>query len=163
MNTCDASEKIRFKEDIDMTRDEFIAEYNKVSARAFQLSEKARREGLLALEEEVDSDKYNQRDILEYGIRFVIDGADNETIRGILSNIIKQEEDKYTRRLMELKMEAILSIQAGDNPRIILSRLNSFTDIALRDDPIIQKYMDAEDDEGKFSEDEIDDLIGGLN
>jgi len=146
-----------------MTRDEFNAEYYKVSARAFQLSEKARREGILAMEEEIDSDKYNQRDILEYGLRFVIDGADNEIIRGILSNIIKQEEDKYGRRLMELKMEAVLSIQAGDNPRIILFRLNSLTDIALTDDPIIQKYMDEENDNGKFSEDEIDDLIGGLN
>jgi flagellar motor component MotA len=146
-----------------MTRDEFIAEYYKVSARAFRLSEKARREGLLAVDEEIDSDKYNQRDIFEYGIRFVIDGADVSIVRNLLENIIKQEEDKYARRLMELKMGAVLSIQAGDNPRIILSKLNSFTDIALADDPIIQKYMDEADDTGKFSEDEIDALIGGHN
>ena len=117
----------------------------------------------MALEEEVDSDKYNRRDIFEYGSRFIVDGIDAETIRDILSNIVKQEEDKYARLLMEIKKEAVLSIQAGDNPRIIMSRLNSFTDIALTDDPIIQKYMDEADDIGRFTEDEIDALIGGDN
>jgi len=146
-----------------MTHDEFIAEYHRVSARAIQLSEKARREGLLTLEDEIDFDKVNQRDILEYGIRFVIDGADAEVIKGILSNIIIQEEDKYARLLMELKAEAVFSIQAGDNLRIIACKLNSFTDIALTDDPIFQKLMDEKDDKGKLSEDEIDALIGGHN
>ena len=146
-----------------MTRDEFIAEYHKVSARAFLLSEKARREGLLSLEEKTDSDKLNRRDIFEYGLRFVVDGADAEIIRGILSNIIKQEEDKYARRLMEIKEEAVLSIQAGDNPRIIAYKLNSFTDLTLTDDPIIQKIMDEENEKGKFSDAEIDALIGGSN
>jgi flagellar motor switch protein FliG len=146
-----------------MTRDEFNAEYYKVSARAFQLSEKARREGLLALEEEVDSDKLNQRDIFEYGLRFVVDGTDASIIRDLLENIIEQEEDKYTRRLMVIKLEAALSIHAGDNPRITAYKLNTYTDLTLTDDPIIQKIMNEEDDKGKFSEDEIDALIGGYN
>jgi len=145
-----------------MTRDEFIAEYRKVSARAIMLSEKARREGLLALEEVLDFEKLNRRDILEYGLRFVIDGTDAEVIRSILSNIVRQEEDKYTRLLMEIKEEAALSIQEGENPRILAYKLNSFTDIALTDDPIIQKLMN-EDEKGKFSEDELNTLFGGNN
>jgi len=146
-----------------MTRDEFNAEYYKFSFRAIKLAEKARREGLLALEEEVDSDKYNRRDIFEYGSRFIVDVIDAETIRDILSNIIKQEEDKYARLLMEIKKEAVLSIQAGNSLRIIAFKINSFTDIALTDDPIIKNFMNEEDDKGKLSEDEIDALIGGLN
>jgi len=146
-----------------MTHDEFIAEYYKVSERAIQLSEKARREGLLSLEDVIDCDKENKRDIFEYGLRFVVDGADDAIIKDILSNIIKQEEDKYTRLLMELKLVAILSIYDSDNPRITAYKLNSFSNLALTDDSIIQKLMEEEDDKGRFTDDEIDDLIGGNN
>jgi flagellar motor component MotA len=146
-----------------MTRDEFIAEYYKVSARATYLSKKARSEGLLAIEDEIDSDRENQRDILEYGFRFMVDGTDASIIRDLLENVIRQEEDKYARRLMELKKEAVLSIQTGENPRITAFKLNSLTDLALMDDPIIRKIIDEEDYKGKFSEDEIDALIEGDN
>jgi flagellar motor component MotA len=146
-----------------MTHDEFIAEYYRVSARAIQLSEKSRREGLLALEDVIDFDKVNQRDILEYGLRFVIDGTDPDTINEILSLIIDQEEDKYARRLMELKKEAVLSIQAGDNPRTLAYKLNAFTDLILTDDPIIQKFSDDENDKGKFTEEEINVILERLN
>jgi flagellar motor component MotA len=100
---------------------------------------------------------------MEYGLRFVVDGTDASIIRDILSLIIKQEEDKYTRLLMELKMEAVLSIQCGDNTRIIAYKLNAFTDITLTDDPVYQKFMDERDDKGKYSKEEINTLIGGLN
>ena len=144
-----------------MTYDEFIAEYRKVSARAVYLSEKSRREGLLAIEDEIDSDKENQRDIFEYGMRFTVDGTDNSIIREILENIIRQEEDKYTRLLMEIKKEAVLSIQSGENSRITVYRLNSFTNMDLTEDPILQKYMNKSGETGTFSEDELDALIGG--
>jgi flagellar motor component MotA len=146
-----------------MTRDEFIAEYYKVSARAIELSEKARREGLLALEEFINIEKFYHRDIFEYCLRFVVDGTDAEIIRnGILSNIIQQEEDKYAKKLMEIKAEAVLSIQAGDNPRIIAYKLNSYMDLTLTDDAVVQKIIERENDEGKFSNEEIDALIGGI-
>jgi flagellar motor component MotA len=148
-----------------MTHDEFIAEYYKVSARAIFLSEKARTEGLLALEDEIDSEKENKRDIFEYGLRFVIDGIDYTIIKELLDNVIKQEEDKYTCLLMGIKKEAVLSIQQGDNNRFIAWKLNSLTNLNLTDDPIIQKIMneDKDDDKEKFTENEIDVLIGGNN
>jgi flagellar motor component MotA len=154
---------LTYEEDTDMTRDEFIAEYHKVSARAVELSEKGRKEGILALDEGlIDSEKMNQRDIFEYGLRFTIDGTDADIINKILSNFIIQEDDKYTRRLMEIKKEAVLSIHAGENPRFMAYMLNSYTDITLTDDPIIQKYNERAEDEGKLSENEINTLIGGL-
>jgi len=147
-----------------MTHDEFIAEYNKISDRAVMLSEKTRREGLLALEELIDLEKANQRDILEYGLRFSIDGTDAAVIRDILSNIIKQEEDKYKRLIMEIKLEAVLSIQAGENPRIIAFKLNSYTDLTLTDDQIISKFDDImKDEKGALSENEIDAILSGNN
>jgi len=144
-----------------MTYDEFIAEYCKVSARAVFLSEKSRREGLLTLEDEIDTDKENRRDIFEYGLRFTVDGTDNGLIRDILECIIRQEEDKYTRLLMDIKKEAVLSIQAGYNTRITACKLNSLTDLILTDDPVIRKIMNDEDDKGKLSEEEINTIIGG--
>jgi flagellar motor component MotA len=126
------------------------------------LSEKARTEGLLALDDVIDFDKAGQRDIFEYGLKFVVDGTDALVIRDILSLIIKQEKDKYARLLMDIKAEAVLSIQSGDNPHIFASKLNAHTDIALADDPITQKLKEERDNTGKFTDDEIDALIGGL-
>ena len=143
-----------------MTHDEFITEYYRVAARAIQLSDKARREGLLAMEDIIDKEKMMQRDILEYGVRFVVDGTDGSLLKNILSNIIEQEDDKYTRQLMTIKAEAVLSLQAGDNTRIMRYKLNSLTELSLENDPITREIMN---DEGVLSPDEIDALIKGSN
>ena len=121
-----------------MTRDEFIAEYYKVSARAVQLSERSRREGFLAIEDAIDFDKLKQRDIFELGLRLSVDGTDNAMIKDILSNIILQEKDEYTRRIMEIKAAAILSIHNGDSTLITAYKMNSFTDIVFTDDQTIE-------------------------
>jgi flagellar motor component MotA len=150
-----------------MTHDEFIAEYHKVSERAIQLSKTVRRGGLLALEDSIDFEKADKRDIFEYGLRFVVDGTDAGIIKNILSRIIEQEEDKHTRRLMDIKAEAVLSIQAGDNPRILVSKLNAFMDFTLKNDPFIQKMDEEMDDKGTpstngaLSNDEINELLKG--
>jgi flagellar motor component MotA len=127
-----------------MTREDFIKEYDAIVGRILALSEKARREGLLALEEESDQEKINERDIFDYGIRFVIDGVDKETIEKILSNIINQEKDEYKRILKTIQKEAALMIQDGTNPRVMYAVLNSYTDIPLEEDKIkdiIQNYI----------------------
>jgi flagellar motor component MotA len=143
-----------------MTRDEFIAEYHIVAARALQLSEKTRKEGLLAIEEEIDYEKWKQRDIFEYGLLFMVDGTDASDIRDILENIIQQEDDKYTRQLMVIKCVAALSIQAGDNPRILVFKLNALTDLVLADDPVIKDLiLEDEMDRGALSQDEINELL----
>jgi len=119
-----------------MTYDEFVTEYHSVSARTLQFLEKGRRDGLLAMEDMINREKVNQRDILEYGIQFVIDGTDNKFIDKILSNIIAQEDDKYTRQLMLIKKEAVLMINEDYNPGHIAQALNSLTDISLSNDPL---------------------------
>jgi flagellar motor component MotA len=143
-----------------MTHDEFIAEYYKISGRAVQLSEKARREGLVAIEDVIDFEKADRRDIFEYGLTFVVDGIDASIIRELLSLIIEQEEDKYASLLMRLKLEAVLSIQSGEYTRILAYKLNAFTNLTLKDDPSIQRFMEDRDDKGTYSEEEIDALIG---
>jgi hypothetical protein len=125
-----------------MTRDEFIVEYQKLAPRIVQLYETSQENGLLSLEEMIDGKKAEQRDVLEYSIRFIVDGVDSKFLEKVLSNIIQQEEDKYTQRLMEIKKEAALQLYGELNNRKYLVLLNSYTDIPLNDDPIVKYYTD---------------------
>jgi flagellar motor component MotA len=117
-----------------MNRNEFIEMYTNIVQRAFDLAEKARKEGLLALEDEVISEKAEKRDIFEYGLGFVIDGTDYEIVERILSNIITQEKDEQMNILKNIQKEAVLAIQVGMNPRLLYCLLNSYTDITIEDD-----------------------------
>ena len=117
-----------------MNRIEFVEQYNSIVGKAMEYANKARREGLLALEEGLEKEKIEGRDIFDYGLRFVIDGTDASYISEILSNLINQEKDEQLRTLMNIQKRAVLSIQAGDNPRLIYPLLNSFTDIPLNED-----------------------------
>jgi flagellar motor component MotA len=117
-----------------MNRSEFVEQYYTIVKRAMHCSEKARSEGLLSLEDELNHTQADERDIFEYGLRFVIDDFDCDFIRDILSNIISQEKDEQKQTLKNIQQEAILSIQAGDNPKILYAKLNSFTDIPLDKD-----------------------------
>jgi flagellar motor component MotA len=123
-----------------MNRDEFAKKYYDIAGRAMEFSEKARREGLLALEEKLDHKKINDRDVFEYGIRFVIDGTDQKLIDKILSNIISQEKDENMRTLKTIQKEAVLRIQSGENSRLLYYLLNSYTDISLREDELKETY-----------------------
>jgi flagellar motor component MotA len=118
-----------------MNHDEFVEKYVAIAEKALHSSNKARREGLLALEEELDEKKVNERDIFEYGLRFVVDGTDAEIIDAILSNLVKQEKDEQLRLLKEMQKEAVLRIQDGTNPMILYALLNSFTDLSLNEQP----------------------------
>jgi flagellar motor component MotA len=129
-----------------MTRDEFVNNYTEIVKRALVCAEKARIEGLLSLEDELDRAKVNARDIFEYGVSFVIDGIDYEVIEEILTNIIKQEKDEDTITLKNIQKDAVLMIQTGTNPRVLCAVLNSHTDIPLQEDEI-QKQWDAEQKE----------------
>jgi flagellar motor component MotA len=116
-----------------MNYDEFVDSFYVVLERSIALSVKARHEGLLALEDIIDKEKANNRDIFEYGMRISIDGIDCEIIEEILSNIVCQEKDEYTRLLKTIQKKAVLMIQSGCNPYILAHVLNSFTDIPVTD------------------------------
>ena len=105
-------------------------------------SEKARREGLLALEESIDPGKAANRDIFHYGMHFVVDGTDAVIIDKILSHVITHEKDAYKSLLMAIEKEAVLAIQEGVNPRIFVHLLSSYVDIPLSD-PRFAKFLPA--------------------
>ena len=117
-----------------MTYDEFRNEFFTFFKWAMASSEKARREGLLALEEELDNIKPSKLNMVKIGMRLVVDGTDYEVTDKILSNMINQEKDEYAKILQQIQKEAVLSIQCGNHPIISALLMNSYTDIPL-DDP----------------------------
>lgn len=117
-----------------MNKDEFITRYKAFSKFALALAVKARREGLLGLENDIDCEQSDARDIFHYGLRFAVDGISVEIIEKILSNLITQEKDEFTRLFKIIQYEAVIGIQSGDNPEILHSILNSYTDLQITED-----------------------------
>jgi len=98
----------------------------KLILTAIALAEKARREGLLSLEEEIDKLDSKNYNILKYGLRLSIDGADSEFISAVLTNIINQEEDKNILRIKTIQNEAVYCIYSGFNTRMLVMKLFSY-------------------------------------
>ena len=116
-----------------MNYDEFVESYFNTIDLALNWAEKARREGLLALEDDIDSGKAADREIFHYGMQFTIDGNEAELIDKILSRVIAHEKDPYKSLLKTIEKEAVLAIQSGCNPRIMFHLMSSYVDIPLRD------------------------------
>jgi flagellar motor component MotA len=123
-----------------MSNDDFAKEYNAIVRRALMLTEKAIREGLLSLEDLIDEEKYLQRDIFEYGLTLVVDGIDAAIIDQILTNVIGLETDNDKKLLKKIQKEAVLAMQAGTNPRILLMLLNSHVNIDVEN--TMKKYKE---------------------
>jgi len=113
--------------DHELNYDEFVSVYYKSIQIISRFSEKARRDGLLALEEELE--QFAEGEFLKLGFRLVVDGTDAEIVRELLSILHEQEHDYYKSILKRVQLEGILSIQAGENPRLLLVRLNSMVHI----------------------------------
>ena len=107
-------------------------ELGKLTQRSFQqlsyeeidrlftgFAEIARQEGILALEKVI---RGSDEDFLNYGLRLAVDGTEPDLIMDILEtwrdSLLHQHKTKYDKVI-----EGIMSIQSGDNPRIIESKL----------------------------------------
>jgi flagellar motor component MotA len=106
--------------------------------------EKARREGLLALEEDLET---LNADFFKQGIRLVVDGTNAETIRHLMTLKIEREHGYYRKKLLETAMEGFLSIQSGTAETQAIFNLAALVDI--KDNPIdaaISKYLAGDDE-----------------
>jgi flagellar motor component MotA len=101
--------------------------------RAVALSEKFRREGLLAFEAELDHKGIAARDVFEYGLLLIIGGADLEYVEKILSMLISHETDPVQRHFANAKQDAVLSMTAGENTRILVMKLLAYLDKSIAD------------------------------
>jgi len=180
-----------------------------IITKLMAMSEKARREGLLALEEELED---LDDEFMKKGMRLVVDGTDQEIIRNLMENELNQMQNRHFGKIAiinmwasmapavgmmgtvigligmlknledksalgpnmaialittfygslianftmlpwsgklktydamevkvkEMQIEGVLSIQAGDNPRILATKLLSYLD------PLDRKAVEAE-------------------
>jgi flagellar motor switch protein FliG len=61
----------------------------------------------------------------------VADGTDPYYFDKVLTNLVEQEKDEYTRTLKKIQKEAVMLIQQGMNAEMVHTVLNSLTDIPL--------------------------------
>jgi chemotaxis protein MotA len=81
-----------------------------IISKLMAMSEKARREGLLALEEELDdlSDEFMKK-----GLRLVVDGTDAEIIRALMETELSQIQDRHIGKISIVNMWATLAPGLG--------------------------------------------------
>jgi len=96
-----------------MSNDEFLNSFFAIFERALSAYRLIFYDGILALEKSIDNDKAANRDIFEYGMQLVVDGAEYSVIDIILSNIIKHEKDEQAILLKTIQKEAVLAIDSN--------------------------------------------------
>ena len=114
-----------------MNEKDFMEEYNAIFERSLIFSIIARSMGLVSLENLLDKEKYNQRDIFEYGISLIRDGRPPELIDKIFTNLINLETDKERKILKNIQKDAVFAIQQGISPEQLMWILNSYVNIDL--------------------------------
>ena len=88
-----------------------------------ECTDKARKEGILALEDFVVK---TGNDFLIFATMMILEGLDPEFVKGILETLLCTENFGGAARLERIIIiEGVLSIQAGNNPRILQLKLLS--------------------------------------
>ena len=100
------------------------AQYLPLLEKIIHLSNKARRQGLLSLEEDIEVLPYR---LMRRGLQFVVDGTDPKLLSEILERTILLSNDT-PEKIMENCIIAVgvLGIQEGYSPRMLRENLQSF-------------------------------------
>ncbi|MCL2206328.1 MAG: hypothetical protein FWB82_07415, partial [Treponema sp.] len=105
--------------------------------RAFEMSNIARREGLLPLEKHLDADAVAKRDVFEYGLSLLFydtmdiwQGIDHRTEHhgAVLAKLVERESDPVQKNLAAAKREAVMSIVAYENPWVLAVKVIAYFD-----------------------------------
>lgn len=108
-------------------------------------ADKAVKEGLLALEDDLHD---IENDFLRQGLQLIIDGTYPDTVRRIFDITIHAELSAMERR-SNLIIDGALSIQSGDNPRIVREILSGYGLPELRS--LMESFADKARSEGLLS------------
>ncbi|MCL2193388.1 MAG: hypothetical protein FWB78_08340, partial [Treponema sp.] len=107
--------------------------------RAVEMSELARREGILVLEKHLDAEAIAAGDVLECGLSmiFIVENRFDlwarlnlciEYINATLDRLVERAIDLVQKKLTLAKKEAVLSIYAGENTRILTMKMLAYLD-----------------------------------
>jgi flagellar motor component MotA len=120
----------------------FCNSYYKIVETIFRCHEKATREWLLSLEDDIE---LLAEGFFREGMEDVVNGEDADIIRAIMSTRLEREHDPYRKKLMEVAMEGILCIQAGSPTVEIASVLASLVNIKNNPlDAACDKYLSGD-------------------
>lgn len=115
--------------------------------RIMELTNIARTQGILALENEIEENGESDLPLLKIGIALVVDGTDPEIVETILKNYLLSSEFTNQEFLENMLVyQGVLAIQMGENPRMIQEKLYALFGIQFREE--LKKKMK----QGKVSE-----------
>lgn len=99
--------------------------FKETLSQLLMISNIARKEGIIALEEEAERN-YELSDMTRELIWLIVDGTDPQLVERIgLMQYFAKKKDVYQSIMDIMSIYGMLSIQAGYNPRIIWKMLNS--------------------------------------
>jgi hypothetical protein len=110
------------------------------------MSDKARHQGLLAMEDSLDMGLYRKRDLFHTMLKLIIDGTDACVISDMCKYLYKTKREeidsnhghyKYYNLIDNIIFEGMLSIQAGDNPKILLQKVVCMVPNSMYDEALI--------------------------
>lgn len=113
-----------------------------------RLGESARREGLLVLDDEIPSITEqidgNAGEFAQILLKAVVDGIDSSVVKKIAENLISSTElSDFEKVIFQIVLTGCLSMQIGDNPRILVLKCASLTGISgFRE---IRKWLEIDD------------------
>ncbi len=146
-------------------------EFAEIARKIVYLADKARREGLLELEEDFDTISVKSEKntlFLKKLLSLVVDGVDNSIIRHVGETYISVDaKSAFEKTCFTAIFDGVLSIQMGDNPRIVAEKLAAYTGI-LNSTDFISELQASTDVElcrekifsgGTISADEVDEFL----
>lgn len=124
----------------------------KICKKFIWFLEKARREGILAIEENLDSLHEEMGGIngvfMQKLLYLVVDGTDGNIISYIANHYADSTcQNDYERLCFAIIQEGTLSLQNGDNPRILAERLASYVGLS-ESDSFLERIYDNYDRRG---------------
>lgn len=142
----------------------------------YNLANLARKEGLLALEDLLE-EAGNAPLLVKIGIQLVVDGTDPALITEIIRNLINSGdiETEEQRKEAEIILTGILSIQEGQNPRVIMMRMASclgfeaYMKFGMNGNAVLEansefmfgKKIEKKERRKMLSREEVDSLLSG--
>jgi len=94
-------------------------ELEKICIKLTEFCEIARREGVIALENYIDKEKLSEKALLETGIQMAIDGVEREIIEKYFNSWLTTNFNTYYEKILASVIKSgVLSIQAGENPKV---------------------------------------------
>ena len=116
-----------------MNQNEYFDAYNAIEIRAYMLAGKVRLHGLASLNADIDREQIMQKNPFDIGLQLICLEKDTETVAIIMDGFINLAKDPEQKTLNQITKEAILGIQSGINPGLLVKKLNSHVPFGKED------------------------------